>query len=425
MSTTGTEGANAVDRALIQTRTIRVLMVSVIPAGMATAGIFPTTSLLAKELTGSDTLSGFASAFLAVGGAIAAVPLARVMASRGRRVGLRIGWTIAAVGAALSFLAATLEFFPLLILGSIGIGSGNAANLSTRYAAADLADDSNRGRSISFVVWATTVGSVMGPTIASGPSTWLAESFGLPRLAGPYALAVVAFSTAAFFSNRFLRPDPLVVSGGVASSRKANRVSVAESFRKLWSVPLARLAVLAMAVGHAVMVGVMTMTPLHMKDGNHELKIIGFVISLHIVGMYAFSPLVGMFVDRFGPRPIIAAAGVVLFAGAELASHTDPQDSLGVFTGLFLIGLGWSFNLIAGSSILTATFTPEERATTQGASDLIMVGSGASAGLAAGAVVEWSGFHSLAHWAGVGALSLPLIAGLAIIGQRRSNPAPA
>jgi MFS family permease len=177
-----------------------------------------------------------------------------------------------------------------------------------------------------------------------------------------------------------------------------------------------------MVVGHAVMVGVMTMTPLHMDNGDHELRVIGFVISLHVVGMYAFSPLVGWLVDRIGPHLVIASAGIVLFSGGELAAHTDAQDSGGVFAGLFLIGLGWSFALIAGSSLLTGAFAPAERVEVQGAADLIMISAGAMAGLSAGVIVEWTSYHSLSHWSGVLALGL-VLAAFGPLTQRMRRPA--
>ncbi len=170
-----------------------------------------------------------------------------------------------------------------------------------------------------------------------------------------------------------------------------------------------------MMLGQAVMVGVMTMTPLHMKDGDHELRIIGFVISVHILGMYALSPVVGWLVDRVGTHIMIATGGVLLFTGAEMASHTDPEDSAGVFVGLFLIGVGWSCGLIAGSSLLTNSFDVNTRVAVQGAADLLMVGAGASAGLVSGAAVEWSSFHALSHWAGVAALAMVVAAGWPIV----------
>ncbi len=398
----------------LQRRTVRVLLASVVPAGMGTSGGFAAVAVLAEEITGSDTLAGIAAACLSVGGALATIPLANHMAKNGRRPGLRRGWTVAAAGAVLAFFAAVLEFYPLLLLGVVGIGVGNATTLSARYAGADLAPEDGRARAIGFLVWAGTIGSVLGPTIALGPAGWVAGQFGLPELAGPYMLSFVVFVLAGTLIERSLHPDPLVVSGGL-SEEGVKRPPVRDAFGKIWRHPSARLAVFAMLLGQAVMVGVMTMTPLHMKDGDHELRIIGFVISLHIIGMYAFSPIVGWLVDRLGPYLMIGTGGVVLFSGAELASHTDAQDSLGVFVGLLLIGVGWSFGLIAGSALLTGSFPIEQRVPVQGAADLIMVGSGASAGIGAGLAVEWSSFHSLSHWSGIAALAMVVAAGWALI----------
>jgi MFS family permease len=168
----------------------------------------------------------------------------------------------------------------------------------------------------------------------------------------------------------------------------------------------------------------MIMTPLHMENGDHQLRIIGFVISMHIVGMYAFSPVVGWLVDRLGPHLMIATGGLVLFVGAEMASHTDPQDSQGVFVGLFLVGLGWSFGLIAGSSLLTGAVTLEQRVAVQGASDLLMVGAGAIAGLTAGIAVEWSSFAALSHWSAIAALAMVGAAAWAAVTRART-PRPA
>ena len=405
----------------LQRRTMRVLLASVVPAGMGMAGGFAAVAVLAEEITGSDTLAGLAAACLSIGGAFTTVPLANYMARHGRRPGLRIGWTIAAVGAVLAFLAAIVEWYPLLVIGVIGIGVGNATNLTARYAAADLAPAGGRARAIGFLVWAGTIGSVVGPTIALGPAGWVAESLGLPELAGPYMLSFFVFVLAGFLVERLLHPDPLVVAGGVREGAAGQRrPPISEAFRLIWAHPAARLAVFAMLLGQAVMVGVMTMTPLHMKDGDHELRIIGFVISLHIVGMYAFSPIVGWLVDRVGTHLMIGSGGIVLFAGAELASHTDPEDSQGVFVGLFLIGLGWSFGLIAGSSLLTGAFPVEQRVTVQGGADLVMVGAGAAAGVSAGLAVEWSSFHSLSHWSGIAALAMVAAAGWTLLSSTRS-----
>jgi MFS family permease len=231
-------------------------------------------------------------------------------------------------------------------------------------------------------------------------------------------LSFVAFVTAGVLVDRLLRPDPLVAAGGL-SAAGAVRPPVRDAFRRIWHSRTARLAVFGMMLGQGVMVGVMTMTPIHMKDGDHELRIIGFVISAHILGMYALSPIVGWLVDKVGTHLMIGAGGIVLFLGAELASQTDAEDSMGVFVGLFLIGVGWSFALIAGSALLTASFPIQNRVAIQGAADLLMVASGASAGISAGLAVEWSSFRSLSHWSGVAALAMVVAAGWALVVSKR------
>ena len=408
-----------IDVPAVQLRTRKVLMGSVVAGGAGIAAAFSSAAVLAKDITDSDTLGGLAAASLSAGGAMATLPVARHMFSRGRRHGLMKGWAVAGVGAAIAFTAAIAEIYVLLVLGVFLMGAGNATNLAARYAAADLAPDGQRARAIGFLVWGTLVGSALGPTIALGPAGSLAELVGLPALSGPYLMAMLMFGVAAAVTGHLLRPDPLDVARTMDPAPTPARTPILKVLARIATNPKARLAAAGMIVGHAVMVGIMTMTPLHMEDGNHELRIIGFVISLHVVGMYAFAPLVGVMVDRIGPHLVIASAGIVLFCGGELAAHTDAEDSAGVFFGLFLIGLGWSFGLVAGSSLLTGAFSASERVEVQGAADLVMVTSGATAGLMSGAIVEWSSYHALSHWAGVVALGLVAAALGPVLAWRR------
>ena len=381
-------------------------MFSVAPAGLGMAGGWAATSLAAKEITGSDGLSTLAATSIPIGGALAAVPLARLMAAHGRRPGLRLGWTIAGGGALVAFLAVLADLYPLLVLGAIGIGVGSGTNLAARYAAADLADESRRASAIGVLVWAGSIGSVLGPTVALGPTGWLAEQVGLPRLSGPYLMGAVVFGIAAATVHRRLEPDPLTLATSLGDRQETARPTLAASFAAIGRHPSAALAVGAMAVGQAVMVAIMTVTPLHMDDGGHQTQVIGFVISVHVFGMYFFAPIVGWLVDRLPTEVMVAGAGVILFVGGEMSSHTSAADRLGVFIGLFLIGFGWSFAMIAGSSLLTSTFAAHERASVQGAADFTMVMSGALSGLASGVIVESTSFAALSHWSGVAALAL-------------------
>ena len=344
----------------IRRRTRQALISSVLPAGMGTSASFAATSLVAEDITGSDTLATFAASMISIGGAITAVPLGRFMAEHGRRPGLLRAWIIGALGAFFALLAVVTEVYPLLLIGVLGIGTGQAANLAARYAAADLAEETNRAREIGIVVWSGSIGSVLGPTVALGGTGWVAaDLLGLDELAGPFMMAIVVFAIAVVVVDRQLRPDPLLLSQQLdsAGAKQRNKPSLAESFGKLVTHRLAAIAVFAMAVGQGVMVAVMTVTPLHMDEGAHETRVIGLVISLHIVGMYFFSPLVGWLVDRLPVVLMVGAAGLILFLGAEMASHTDPEDSLGVFVGLLLVGIGWSFAMISGSTLLTSAFS--------------------------------------------------------------------
>jgi len=411
-----------VDRARVQRRTLVVLMSAAGPAGMGLAGGFAATTLASKDIVDNASLATLAVTMISIGGAVTTVPLSRFMARRGRRPGLRIGWTIAATGALLAVIAVETSSYPLLVLGSAGIGAGNGTSLAARYAAADLADESLRARAIGVLVWAASIGSILGPTVALGaterPAAWL----GFEALSGPYLMAIVVFAIAAIVVEVFLRPDPLLTATGGDGRSAPTRPSLGASFAHIGANRLAVIAVGAMAVGQAVMVAVMTVTPIHMRDGAQEQEIIGFVISLHIVGMYLFAPVVGWLVDRLASSTIVAMAGMMLFAGGLVASRTDAADSAGVFLGLFLIGLGWSFAMISGSSLLTGAFSVEERAAVQGAADFTMTAAGASAGLASGVVLEASSFQSLSQWAGVIALTLVAAAFYPVITRSRRVP---
>ena len=417
--------AQTYDRTAVQRRTIAVTMSSVIPTTMAMGSAFEASAVLAEEITGSATLATLAAGSMSIGSMAAAVPLSRRMARLGRRRGLIAGWWVGAAGAMTAVLSAVFSLYPLVVLGMIGVGAGQATNLAARYAVADNADEDRLARAIGLLVWASTFGAATGPAIALGPIADFAGFVGLPELAGPYVLSAAMFLTGLTITHTWLRPDPLEVLGTIGSEapRPASPVTV---IRRIAAVPPARLALLAMLVGQLVMVGVMTATPLHMTSGDQDLAVIGQVISLHIVGMYAFSPIVGWLVDRLGTHTMVTLGGLILFVGAELAGHTDPEHSAGLFSGLTLIGIGWSCGLIAGSTLLTNAFPVHQRVEVQGGADFVMITGGAVGGMSSGALVELLGFQSLSHYSGIAALLLVAAAAGAWLTARLSRPrAPA
>ncbi|MDA0301561.1 MAG: MFS transporter, partial [Chloroflexi bacterium] len=332
------------------------------------------------------------------------------------RPGLLLAYAVGTTGALLTISGALLGWFPLALVGLVLTGGGTAAGLQSRYAAADLAAPDRRGRSLATVVWATTVGSVLGPNLAQ-PMGDLAGRFGIPRLAGPYMLTVVAFVVAASIIALFLRPDPLLLARREAAGASGAdplaapfRRSVRASLSVIALVPSALLGLVAMAAGHAVMVGVMSMTPVHLQHGGASLRIIGLVISGHITGMYIASPVVGMLADRFGRRAVIIGGGLILLASVGIAGTASGHDSTQLAAGLFLLGLGWSCTLIAGSTLLTESVAAEERPTVQGAADLVMGVAGASAGVLSGVVVGLGSYALLTAIAAVVVVPLMLLA---------------
>jgi MFS family permease len=175
----------------------------------------------------------------------------------------------------------------------------------------------------------------------------------------------------------------------------------------------------AIVVSHAVMVGVMVMTPVHMGHAGGPagttLRVIGLVISVHVAGMYLFSPLVGLLADRAGRRATVALGGLLLLAAAALAGTAPPAAAVQLGTGLLLLGLGWSCGLIAGSTLVTESVAADLRPTAQGGTDLLMGLGAAVAGAAGGPLLALGGFGL------VSAVSAALVLPLAVVWVRTAR----
>ena len=408
-----------------QKRTVATLVVAqAVGAVGITIGI-ATASLLARDLSGSEEQAGLAQTFQVLGAAVSAYLLARLMSARGRRVGLATGYLVAAAGSLLAVVAGVVGSMLVLLVGAALVGAGTAANSGARYAATDLATEDRRARALSTVVWATTIGAVLGPNL-SGPAGSFAEAVGIPVLTGPFALGAVGMLLAAIVVLVRLRPDPLLLAREAAAQVAADPdvapetapVHAASWRRTLAAVharPVLGWAVLGLAGSHAAMVGVMVMTPLHMEHGGADLRIIGIVISVHVLGMFAFSPLVGMAADRLGREPVLGAGGVVLLVSLALCALSPEGSSAQIFAGLFLLGLGWSFATVAASTMIADHAPLEARTDVQGSADLVMGLTAATAGGLAGLVTGAFGYPTLA----VCTVALALLVVLAAVRARR------
>lgn len=401
-----------------QRRTVQTLVASQAVGALGITIGIATASLLAKDLSGSEELAGTAQTAQVLGAAGASWLLARVMQRRGRRIGLVAGYLIGAAGAGLAVLAGIVESMTVLILGAVLLGATSSANYAARYAATDLAEDDSRGRALSIVVWATTVGAVLGPNL-SGPSGDFAQRLDIPELTGPFALGGLGMLLAALVTWVRLRPDPLLLARELSeaevvtpSGRAPVPAAPAPSVREvLRERPAIVAAIVGLAAAHAVMISVMVMTPLHMEHGGAGLEIIGVVISIHVLGMFAFAPLVGWASDRFGRAEVLAVGGVTLLVSLVLCALSPEGSSHEIFGGLFLLGLGWSLATVAASTIVAEQAPLASRTSVQGTADLVMNLAAAAGSVFSGVIVGEFGFAFLSAFAALFAGVVLLAAG--------------
>ncbi|MGU3584667.1 MFS transporter [Rhodococcus sp. C26F] len=380
-------------------------------SGAGIASGYAVGGLLAEQITGRTAMAGFAQMSVILGAGLIAYPLAALAARTGRRRALTLGFGIGTLGASVVLVAVATELLPLFMLGMMLCGSATAAGLQARYAAVDVAGPTATGRAMSLVVWATTIGSVLGPNF-TGPGAHLGEALGMHPLAGPYLISMAAFALAALVastlasaphasttqSNRTARDndgadDRAAVSDTTIDTPAPLGLMAALRFVAARPVPL--FGVVTIVTGQMMMTNVMVMTPVHMHHQQFDLGAIGLVVSIHIAGMYALSPIFGWMSDRWGPGTVIAA-GVVVFVATIALGVVDalaPVSSMPLLTtALLLLGVGWSMFLIGGSALLTASVPPHAKVTLQGASDSAMNLGGALMAAMAGTVLAMGGF---------------------------------
>jgi MFS family permease len=422
-TTTATE-EDSVDRPALQRRVLRVLTGGQVVGSAALGAAVTIGAFVIQDILGQETpFGGAAAAGFTLGVAVMAQVLSRVMRRRGRRPGLQLGYATAAAGGIVAAVGAERSWLALFLAGLFLFGSGQAGNLLARYAATDLAAPEERGRAMSRVVFASTFGAVFGPLLIGPAERAGQEWFGLEKYTGPWLFGSLMFLCAAINSNR-LRPDPLVVSGGLARPGDGTAAPPIRAVLRLVSgIPAARLAILSMTVSQAAMVAVMTMTPVHMRlHGDESLS--QLVVSIHIAGMFAFAPLVGRFADHRGRVTAILVGATTLVAATVLAALAGDAPTL-LFPSLWALGLGWNFGLIGGSSLLSESVPAEQRVAVQGSADLLMSLCGGIAGFSSGFIRRAFGFHMLANLATLAAGVLLVVAYAAHQQSRRRRPAPA
>lgn len=309
----------------LQRKTVKTLAAAQIFNGIGIAGSIAAGSLLIASITKSETLAGLASTSAVLGAAALALPLARLTAKGGRRLALSTGFVAGIVGSILAVIGGTQRIVVVMLMGTFLVGAASAAGYQARFAAIDLATNQTRAKQLSIVVWGSTIGAVTGPNLMQ-PSGNIAEYFGLPRLVGPYMVSATTFTLASIVILMFLRPDPYLVANSqtIATGKK---VSTKQALSHIRQNPRALFAIISIAIGHATMISVMVMTPVHMAHVDVTLSIIGLVISIHVLGMYAFSPVVGSLSDRLGRVRVVQLGIAILLLAALIAGSARADDA--------------------------------------------------------------------------------------------------
>jgi len=422
---TRTLGAAPQDRdpAAVQRRTMIVLIVMQV-VGTVGVGIAPSIGiLLAGEVTHDEAWAGLARTASTLGAALVGLPLGSLAASQGRRVALSTGWWTAAAGSGLLVIAAQAGLVVPLFAGLLLIGVGSAVSLQARFAATDLAAPRHQGRSLALIVWVGTIGSVLGPNLGV-PGRLVGERLGLNVYAGAFLIAAVCLALAGLVVFVWLRPDPLAllqratpsvvassatsivtVAGTTATTRAAGglrpwgrrrggRDPARLVLTELRGNPAARVAVVAILTAQVVMVAIMTMTPVHMMHQSGSITLVGITISLHILGMYALSPVVGHLADRRGHRFAILLGAAILVISLVLGASL-PHSTRWIIVSLVLLGIGWSFINVAGSALFSLVVSDRTRASSQGGVDAMANLCGATAAFVAGPLLAVSSFSAL------------------------------
>ncbi|TWT05268.1 MFS transporter [Planococcus sp. CPCC 101016] len=387
-------------------RTLWIVVLSQIFGGAGLAAGVTVGALLAQDMLGTDQFAGLPVALFTLGSAAAALIIGRLSQRFSRRTGLASGFLAGGIGA-IGVVAAALSDNLILLFASLLIyGAGTATNLQARYAGTDLANVKQRGTAISIALVSTTFGAFAGPNMI-GVMGRFAESIGIPALAGPFVLAAAAYILAGFVLQIFLRPDPLLVSKAISEHQQGQAgMKDMETLDAAINKKGIVLGAAVMVLTQLIMFAIMTMTPIHMGHYGHNLGDVGLVISIHIAAMYLPSIVTGILVDKLG-RIVMATASGVTFMAAGIVAALAPNDSLFVLiVALALLGLGWNFGLISGTTLIVDSTHPSTRAKTQGMVDVLVALAGATGGGFSGMIMAQTSYAVMSLVGGVLALTL-------------------
>ena len=380
-------------------RLLYILFITQSMFAAAQISVFTLMAIVATRLGGTESVAGLPSSTQTFTQALAAMPVALLMGRFGRRLGLTLGYSLAALGGLVGVIAIAQSSFPLLLLSALLFGAGRSSTEQSRFAVGEMFPEAERARMIGRVIFAGTIGSVLGPVLVSVSGNVLTGMELEPDM-GPWMVAFGMCTVAALITLFLLRPDPSVLARDVIAAEDNERTQKGEaqpqsarSLKTLLMLPTVQLAIMAVVISQVVMVVLMVMTPLHMDHNSYGRGAISMVISAHTLGMFGFAWGTGYLIDRFGRIQMMIVGALVLILSALIAPVANSQFMLAL--ALFLLGLGWNFGYVAGASLLAGTLQGAERAKVQGVNDTLVFAVAGLGSLSAGPLFAGGGYGAV------------------------------
>lgn len=385
---------------------VKIVIISQMLGGAGLAAGITVGALIAQQMLGTDTYAGIPVALFTAGSAIGAYLVGEITQRKGRRLGLATGFLLGGLGAIAIIISTVLNSIPLLFISLLIYGFGTATNLQARYAATDLALPKQRATAVSLAMVATTLGAVVGPNLV-GVMGKVALSLHIPELAGIFILSAAAFISAGLVFYFFLKPDPFLLAKQISQNDEV--LTSHTPLGKTWAVQPVLIGAMTMIFTQIIMTAIMTMTPIHMQHSGQHVTAVGLVIGFHIAAMYLPSLFTGTLVTKWGTR-FVAKLSSLILVGAALTTYFSTGDSVVLLViGLVLLGLGWNFGLISGTTAVINGTTTSVRPKIQSRIDIFIAIAGSLAGVTSGFIVNYTSFNALSMTACIIALLLLFI----------------
>jgi MFS family permease len=366
----------------VSNKITKTLFISQAFFGATQVAAFTVVPILSAQMADSESMAGVPMTIAFLARSLTAYPIGCAMDRWGRRTGLSIGYFSSMVASLISFLSVLGQSFLGFCVGGAFSGVARSASEQARFIAAEIYPPDERAKIIGRIVFAGTISAIGGALLVAPSGIWISQ-FEMPPMAGPFAVGFGLGFASLLLTQIFLRPDPILLAQHFKSDIEVlEEGKDLRSIRDILRIPMVKYGMTAMVIGQFVMTMLMVITPLHMSHNNHGTWNISLVIMAHALGMFGVSGITGRLIGRFGQNTVIKMGVVILIASCIIAPISPQFIPLGL--ALFLLGLGWNFCFISGSSLLSNALAPHERGRLQGLNETFVSLSASTASLATG-----------------------------------------